>query len=208
MSLKMDMLERLTSVYFKDPNSNLGKFIEVISKEIEEIRHAYSDIKIIRDIDLAYGINLDRAGENVQQQRGQLNDEKYRILIKGRIARNRSSGSIPKIIEVLATMLNIELSEIEISEKPDGEMASIYISVPLKPIGEAGLSRDHFIAIVNRICGGGVRPYSRLRGTFEFSDLATIYDPTSGFSDTNNPDTGGYFGSWHDVSNPDQLPDW
>ena len=211
MGLADVLLQRLPSVISHDVNSNVGKLMQIFTKEIEEIKTTVEEINKIRDVDYAYNVYLDRAGINVGQRRGQLGDKKYRILIKGRIARNLSSGSINKIIEVLATMMNVSVSEIDIEENPGGEPASLYIAVPLKPIGEIGLSYDHFVSIVNRIAAGGVRPYTRLRGTFEFGEIvdgSSTFAVDSGFGDVNNVDTGGYLGSWHDLKSSDELPEW
>jgi hypothetical protein len=196
MSILKDLLKRLPHNYKATTNSQIAKLFGVIATELAELKEAKNDITHSRSIDQAIGQTLDNLGHNVQQGRGQREDKTFRFFIKARIAINRSSGSISDIISIIANLLNIETEEIKVKERLDGEMASIYLSLPLKAINKIGLKRDEFLIVLNQILAAGVRPYTRLRGSFTLGDTADSSSTDQGFGDVNS-NRGGYFGSWH-----------
>ncbi|TDX48329.1 hypothetical protein [Orenia marismortui] len=208
MNLKERLLEALTSVYTKTQDSKIARFITLVTDQIDEIYVVKDKIKDSRNIETAFGETLDKIGEAVQQERGSLGDPTYRLLIKSKVARNRSTGDINTILTVMESMLDISQEDILLEENPGNEPASVYIEIPLVAVGQYNITREHFITILNRITAAGVRPYTRLNGTFEFSDGSPEVDNDAGFGDLNNPDTGGFFGSWHEPENPVELPDW
>ncbi|WP_018250308.1 hypothetical protein [Orenia marismortui] len=208
MNLKERLLEALTSVYTKTQDSKIAKFITLVTEQIDEIYVVKDKIKDSRNIETAFGETLDKIGEAVQQERGSLGDPTYRLLIKSKVARNRSTGDINTILTVMESMLDIRQEYILLEENPGNEPASVYIEIPLVAVGQYNITREHFITILNRITAAGVRPYTRLNGTFEFSDGSPEVDNNAGFGDLNNESTGGFFGSWHEPENPVELPDW
>lgn len=209
MSLLDDMKERLTHVYNDSDSSNLMKLIKVFVNQIEVLQNSKTDIKNIRDIDQAYGKNLDRIGENVQQERGSLDDSIYKLLIKGKIARNLSDGTINSVINVVSVMLDCNEEEVKIELNPDNEKAAIYFDIPLQPVLDAGMTRDQFLAILHRIIIAGVRAYTTLSGTFEFSDVTDgeTFDSNKGFADVDQT-TGGYLGGYYEPPESPPLPGW
>ena len=198
------MLLRLTDAYLKNPDSNLGKTLALAAEQIDGLRESVEKIGTWRDIDEAEGATLDAIGYNVQQWRGQATDPVYRILVKSKIARNLSDGSINTIIEVLAITLDTEPENIVISELWETEPAAIQVDVPTVLLNEVGFSFAQFGRLVNRIVAAGVRANVLLQGTFQFSDTLTI-DAEAGFSDTDQL-TGGYFGAVYDPAGDPDLP--
>ena len=190
MSILNDMLKRLTDNYNKEPNSKIGKLFNIVASELEDLKLSINRTGSWRDIDEAEGKTLDNIGLNVQQFRGQATDEIYRILLKSKIARNLSDGSINTIIQVLAVTLSTDPSEIVIEEKYadalDPEPAAIkLIGLPIARINEAGMSPQTFIRIVDRIVAAGVRVDTiELSGTFELSSTTNIeVDNDTGLAD-------------------------
>jgi hypothetical protein len=55
----------------------------------------------------AIGVQLDLVGKIVGQERGEFEDEKYRILILGRIFVNRANGKLPAFLELLVDILGL-----------------------------------------------------------------------------------------------------
>ncbi len=55
----------------------------------------------------AIGVQLDRLGKIVGQERGELEDEEYRVLLRGRIFVNRADGQVPQFIELLVDILGL-----------------------------------------------------------------------------------------------------
>jgi hypothetical protein len=210
MTLKERVLQGLTSIYNKTQDSNIGKLITIVTNQIDEIYIEKDKVKENRDVDQAFGETLDKIGEGVQQERGALDDPTYRLLIKSKVARNRSTGDINTLLDVMETMLDVEKKDILLEENPGDEPVSLYFEIPLVAVGQYNITREHFVTILNRIAAAGVRPYTRLNGTFEFGDVnnGPEIDNDAGFGDLNDESTGGFFGSWHEPENPVELPDW
>ena len=167
------MLARLTDNYRKDPDSNIGKLLNVVAGEIEEVQTALEATESYRDIDQAAGATLDRIGLNAQQYRGVANDDMYRILIKSRLARNLSTGDMNTIIKVLAITLGVAESEIKVTElhalPVNPEPAAIFLRFPPATINAAGLSANQFGRMISRVVAAGVRADISIEGTFAFS---------------------------------------
>lgn len=102
------MLKRLTDNYAQKEDSNIGKILKIIADEMNEIETAFLEIQNSRDIDQTEGATLDRVGTNVQQLRGAVSDDIYRVLIKAKIKRNISDGGIETMIDIISFILNID----------------------------------------------------------------------------------------------------
>ena len=204
MNTLQKMLRRITENYSKDPDSNVGKLLNIAATEIEDLEETANKIRLWRDIDEAEGETLDRIGYNVQQWRGQADDGIYRILIKSKVARNRSDGSVNTIIEVLAITLDTEEENIVVQELWETEPAAIQVDVPTALLNEIGFSFTQFGRLVNRIVAAGVRANVLLQGTFELSETLES-DSEAGFSDTNQ-EVGGYLGAVYDPADDPDLP--
>lgn len=194
------MLSRLTDNYNKDENSNVAKVIKLIADELEELTESTKRVRDWRDIDQAEGATLDRLGYNVQQFRGLAGDDIYRVLIKSRIARNRSDGSINTIIRVLSLALDSDPSEIRIVETYDDpfepEPAGIsVIEVPIAKLLEIGMTGEQFGRMVAKTAAAGVGVKAiELYGTFEFGTVDSPPDFDTGFSSVLDPESGGTLG--------------
>jgi len=206
----VNMLKRLTDNYRKDPESNVGKLLNIAAGELEDIKASIEKTGQWRSIDDAQGKTLDRIGANFQQLRGQAPDSVYRILIKSKIARNLSDGSINTLIQTLAITLDIEPEGIKIRElwsDASPEPAAIFIGVPYDALNVVGMTLNQFGRLCNRIVAAGVRADVLVEGTFEFSSIVdeSETDSEAGFSNLEQT-TGGYLGAAYDpVYDPD-LP--
>ncbi len=67
MITPQDVLRRLTDVFSKNPNSNIGKLLTIMADQIRELTETQNRIRDWRDIDQAQGTTLDRIGQNVGQ---------------------------------------------------------------------------------------------------------------------------------------------
>jgi hypothetical protein len=213
MSFFEDMLNRLTDRYRKDPDSNIGKIIKIITDEFDLIKETFERIEEWEDIEKAEGAVLDDIGKDIGQPRGAATDEIYRILLRSKMARNLSDGTIDTIIRVLAIALNTDPKEIRIQELCEDpvnpEPAAIkIIQIPLRRLNEVGMSPKQFVQIVKKTVAAGVRVASiELTGTFSFSSHPTQseYSDTEGFADINQT-SGGYLGALFVDSNDTDLP--
>ncbi len=204
-------LTRLTDAYNKDPNGNVAKLLQVTAQELEEIEESLGTVKAWRNVDEAEGQALDAIGYNVQQWRGQATDPVYRILIKSKVARNLSDGTLDALVKILAVTLDVDPEEVRITPTWAEEMASVHIDITAEPLNEAGFSLEQFGRLCNRIVSAGVRAYVMLEGTFEFSSQEDTLesDPEAGFNELveGDPgDVGGFFGSSYDPASDPELP--
>lgn len=189
MSVFNDLFRKLTDAYTKNPDSNIGKLVVILSEQIDEVRGTLNKIEEWRDIDKAEGTTLDLIGENVGQTRGLATDEIMRILIRARVARNLSDGTFNGIIKALAVTLNTTADRIKIKELyddiDDPEPAAIAITgLPLDVLNNSGLSATQFGLITQRVLPGGVRvAVIELAGTFSFASGSTVETSVQGFAD-------------------------
>jgi len=108
--------DRLTDNFNKHPNSNVSKLLKIAAAHIQENTDLLDKIEEWRDVDKAEGAVLDRHGRNVRQERGQATDEVFRVLIKSKVLRNFSNGSIDTIIEFLAFILQVDPQVVKVRE--------------------------------------------------------------------------------------------
>ena len=206
------IMSRFADYFAKYPSSNLSKLISIFSDELIVLENTNKQIMLWREIDNAKGNALDLIGENVIQNRGVATDEVYRILLKSKIARNLSDGTINTIIKVISIALSTDPSTIKIVEKwndaDEPEPAAIkLIELPLTKINEAGLDPLNFIRIIQRTVAAGVKVgVIELSGTFEFGDETNVIDNLKGFGDVNNESIGGYLGAVYTPANDQELP--
>jgi hypothetical protein len=213
-------IDRLTSNYNKDPGSNVYKLMQVAANHIQENEDLLSQIGDWRDVDQASGATLDRIGRNVQQNRGQSPDSVYRVLIKSKVKRNLSNGSINTLIDFLAFILQVKPQEIEINELwQKGINATLHINVPAGQVNATGLSLNQFGTLVNLVVAAGVKANVLFEGTFEFGSQPIefyyigpgmiigndAFAPDKGFANADKT-TGGTLGQSYDPAKDYELP--
>lgn len=194
------LIEMLTDNYNKNPASNISRLLAIVEAEHDEVLETLQVVESWQDLDRALGRALDRIGFDVQQFRGLASDEVYRILIKSRIARNASDGTINTIIRVLSTALDIAPADIGIIETysaPDPEPAALsVIKAPLGGLLRTGLTGQQLGVMIAKTAAGGVGVKSvELYGTFQLSSIANVLetDPAKGFANLEMT-TGGTLG--------------
>ncbi|MED1677544.1 hypothetical protein P4V04_13055 [Bacillus subtilis] len=196
-----DLIGKLTDAFLKDEKSNIGKLFLIVDEQLTALKSALITAENWRDIDAAKGKALDLLGDNVSQDRGRATDEIYRVLIRGKVARNVSDGTTNRIIEALAKTLNCKPSEIHIvssKENNEDEPAAIIVKkAPIEALSKVGMSATQFSNIVQKTVAAGVRvAYVDLNGTFRFSSFANSIETSQyGFSTdgTDGGTLGGIF---------------
>lgn len=207
-----DIVSRFVDYFKKDSASNIAKLMHIFSDQLLQLQETTERVGDWRDIDNAQGKALDDIGSNVNQPRGKATDEVYRILLKSKIARNLSDGSINTIINVIAVALSVPTSQIRIVEKWHDELepepaALKLIEMPLQRINEAGLDPVNFVRIIQKTVAAGVKVQAiELSGTFEFGDLSKSIDVNRGFGDIENEMKGGYLGAVYTPAQDNELP--
>lgn len=209
-----EIVNRFVDHFKKDNTSNIAKLMHIFSDQLLQLQETTERVGDWRDIDQAQGKTLDDIGSNINQPRGKATDEVYRILLKSKIARNLSDGSINTIINVIAVALSVPPAQIRIVEKWHDELepepATLkVIEMPLQRINESGLDPVNFVRIVQKTVAAGVKVQAiELTGTFEFGDafVSSNFDANKGFGDINDENIGGYFGAVYTQVNDYELP--
>lgn len=136
MNFLNDMLSKLTDVFNKSPGSNIGKLFAIVSDQMDDLQATADTMELWRDIDEAEGVILDRIGlEILQEPRGGVSDEEYRIKLKTRIIVNYlSDGNIESIIKLLEVYLGDHLISVQtaanVKDGPfAGEPATLLITI-------------------------------------------------------------------------------
>lgn len=168
MNLK-NMMKRLTYNYEKTPGSNIHKLFSIISEEIKELRTTFSLIQEWRSIEHAKGSTLDQIGDLLQEPRGNSTDEQYRIRLRFKISKKKSTADINSIINSLSNALKVSKSEIHLYEKD--EPASYHISFVPYMLQKSNMKLEEFFALVKSVTAAGVRVIFEL----EFSDQNVIF---------------------------------
>lgn len=171
MSVFLHIIKSLPDVFSKKEDSNIGKLVKILSEQIDDLTDTFVLIEIWRDINQAEGTTLDKIGKDVGQYREDASDNAYRILIKSKILRDRSDGTIDDLIKNLAYLLQIQESEVVLhSQYEENIPASLYSEVDLSKILLMDLTVERFSEILNNITGTGVSMDIWFRGSFLFSD--------------------------------------
>lgn len=185
-SVYQKLINRITDNYRRDENSNVSKMMKLAAHHVQENEDLLNKIHDWRDIDQAGGVTLDYIGRNIGQDRMGFDDDVFRVLLKSRIIRNNSDGSIPTILNFLSFILGIEKKFISIKEKwRTGEPVGMHIEVDVDYVISLGISLEQFGFIVNELTVGGANVDLYYIGSFMFSDYVDQIqiDAEHGFSE-------------------------
>lgn len=201
-----ELIKNLPDCYNKNPNSNNYKLMQLIQYDRDRFKEELEDLWNSLDLDKADTSTLNLYGDMVKQQRGLLDDDKYRILIKTKIARNMCCGDYRSIVNCICQILDCTPSDVHIIEKD--EPCVIYASqIPLRKIIEADMTATQFTQILKTLLPVGITlDASVYGGTFEFSDLEFEASQTAGFCQNEGDNYGGYLGVLSEEENQTVLP--
>lgn len=136
MSFVDEMISKLTDVFKKTRDSNIGKIFSIVGEQMDDVKGTLDKMELWRDIDKAEGVVLDRIGfEILQEPRGGVSDEEYRLKLKTRIIVNYlSDGDIETINKLLEVYLGQHLVSVQtaanVTEGPfAGEPATLIITI-------------------------------------------------------------------------------
>lgn len=186
--------KNLPDAYKKTPESNNAKLLQIEKDAVDLLRETISAVYDSLDIDKAKGKTLDLYGEMFGQPRGTASDERYRILIKNRIIRNRTNADYNGIINALCMTFGCAPSEIRLVEFDDPCKVKLE-GVPIAKLNENDIDINTAAEIVRGLIPVGVMLEAlNFTGTFEFSDGdELVYDEKTGFADIEQT-IGGYLG--------------
>lgn len=153
------MLSMITDALNKNPNSNIGKIFQVFAQEYKDINDTLLTMQEWTDLNKAEGKVLDAIGDEYNQRRGTADDERYRMLIRAKRARNKVDGTINNIIDALSVALSVPETEISVQNWNEFEPASIVIEIIPKLISEANLNVSDFKSLSEEVVAAGVNTY-------------------------------------------------
>lgn len=201
-----DLIKNLPDCYNKKPTSNNYKLMQLIQYDRDKFKEELEILWNSLDIDKADTYTLNLYGDMVGQQRGLADDEKYRILIKTKIARNMCCGDYNSIVQCICQILNCSPSEVLIEEKEEPCVVEA-TKIPLGKIIEAEMTATQFTQILKTLLPAGISLNTSVYGgTFEFSDLEYEASQTAGFCQNEGDNYGGYFGVLSEEENQTVLP--
>jgi hypothetical protein len=79
-------------------------------EEVQELREAAWDVLVSRLIDDAENEQLTTLGRLVGQERTNEDDDRFRVLVRARIAVNTSSGQWPQLLRIIKLLLTSEVA--------------------------------------------------------------------------------------------------
>ena len=177
--------ENLPDAFAKGPDSNIGKILSLEKRMLDLFRNLLTAVRNAMSIDTATGATLDLYGRRFKCPRGSATDEQYRLMLKIKIMKNASTGSIPNLVDCIRKIFGCAYEDITIIE--DDEPCKItLISFPRASIYEAGFSSEEEVTeLLKQMLPVGVTVKDfEYAGTFEFSDEEDVYDEDAGFGNT------------------------
>lgn len=155
-------------------------------RQVQLLDDAIYDVIVARLIDRAVGAQLDQIGRLVGERRKDRDDPTYRIFIRARILINRSNGTTPELLAILAlvTETHFTFAEyqpatwgIEFDEEPEYDPLLLYTMLHQAKAGGVNL---HFVS-----------PTTTEDMQFRWSSVGDVNDPDQGYGDAADPDTFG-----------------
>ena len=192
-------LARLTH-QFKD-STKLRALLSALVAPSQEIEDALWQLLTERGVETAVGLQLDKIGEIVGQERGGLSDSVYRKYIRARIAANRSDGIVDDLIFVTRAVLNDDAAVIQI--EPQYPAAVVVRVFSLSVTAETAVALIKFlkaavaagVRILLEFVSGGDDSESFFFAQVTFANGAIgigattiVVDSTAGYTDTGSID--------------------
>ena len=200
------MLEFLTGAYNRSDmrndrhgfqlETNIGKLFSTFAWGLELIHENSDRMLLWDDIDNAEGAVLDRHGANFGVNRGDADDEFYRILIKVKMLSMLSGGDTDTVINATGSLFDIPPTEVELEDISPANIR-VYVNGSLIPIERRRLV-DQITPELKRILAAGIGFSLYLvyvfKSSIEVSAETTLYPYTAPFCNTK------YCGTFPDYS--------
>ena len=203
-------VKELSDAWKKSQDSNNAKMLGLNETSVNKLLEVFKQIDDCLDIYKATGKTLDYYVAAVGQPRGNLADDKYRLLIITRIAVNVSGCDYQTVVDNIKRLLNCEYSDFELTELYDEEEpkpATVSITkMPYTILDKAGFSSEEIYQVIKLLMPIGVGlEFRALEGTFEFCSIEDyeLVTPEKGFADEEQT----FGGTWGMVIGQDsELP--
>ena len=169
----MNNVKRLPDAYLKrygdGTKSNHAKMLELNELQRDEFKEVMTQVLESLDIDIATGATLDKFGETINQKRGSLNDEQYRIMLRFKIAKLLNKGDYNSLMTLACFLLECEYGDLVVQDV--GNATIEIVSLPLAVLHNAGFTFSQVIDMIKDLipCGVNISDANFI-GKFEFGD--------------------------------------
>lgn len=147
----MNLVNKLPDTFRKDKDSNNYKLLRINEVALIKVQEDIKDITDLLDIDNAYGKTLDYYGDLYNQKRGNLNDDKYRPILKAKINNLLVDGTYSSIIHAICMIFNCNPEDIQITDKADQKFVVHIGGLPLDAIIRSGFSSEQAKQIIKML---------------------------------------------------------
>lgn len=184
-------LALLLSQYVRKPR--IRALIASFLGQVQELEDAAFDVMTSRLVGSAVNAQLDLLGKLVGESREGRDDDGYRVAITARIAVNRSSGTGPEIVSILALVDTDDFALRDVGP------ASFRVDYRTPPATAAAGREIPRLVSEARPAGVAAIVYTPVsRSTGRSALFGSFYDPalnaSLGFGSTTDSSTGGLFG--------------
>lgn len=167
--------------------ARLEALLSAFIAEAQDLEDALFELLEERGLDAAVGVQLDRLGELLGEERRGLEDSAYRLRLKVRIQRNLAQGEPERMIEVLRLLTGSDVVELW-----EPFPAVVRITFDGQDVG----SDAELKQIMDSLASAGVRVelVQQLHPAFVFSGLPPEHPdepPGGGFASVDDPQEGG-----------------
>ena len=172
-----------------DATSNVGKFLEILSRQLTDLETALNDSNNILNVDTATGSNLEIFSDNLDLIRGSLTDSELRNIIKTEIRSNFSQGTHDEVREVAEVVLGEDALNgiVETYNRSDfsNEIAGIVLFLNASTANLVNIPEP----TIEKTVAAGVRVYYGLTSNVE---TVLVQEPDDHFNTLNFVECGTF----------------
>lgn len=157
----MNNISKMPDAYRKDTSGNLYYIFRLLDLLVSDLKADLELINRARDINSAYGVNLDNLAKMVNVKRSHATDEQYRTKALAKIGASSTTSDCNSVIIAIAQMFGVNPSKIGIQEVNggNGKETWIYVSIKgltLDMIENSGYSMTELQSMIKSIIPAGV----------------------------------------------------
>lgn len=166
MSYFDDFVDKVPGSLAARTGNNFRKLIRFFTDAMEDVRTLTNTVEAFRSVDNAEGLALDALGSKYGEQRGQADDEFFRIMIKSKIIVRAGDSTVDGILRAIQSSLNVSTKGIVVESirqplgaalDTDAEPLAIRISkIPLE-IASTEWEQDYLLRRIKSVVAAGVR---------------------------------------------------
>lgn len=193
-------------VFDAEPGSDteFDKLLTVLASEFEAFEEVKEEVLVERFVTDATGARLDKFGRFVKAARetGE-RDPRYRARLRLQLAKEQGGGTLDRVAEQVAFVLEASRNDLDVSEPWDVESARFDMEIPQTVIDSTEITIEDLREFIIDIKPVGVRPFITATGQFTYRSeddfLRGTNDPDKaydGLDENGVPlgDGGGYAG--------------